>query len=282
MPSLKEIRTRISSVKSTQKTTSAMKMVSAAKLKRAENAIHAALPYSQKMRQVVSTLSSNFSEETHPLFRKAEGNRTAIILITSDRGLCGGYNVNLCKNLAGYIQQERLTDYQFYVIGRKGRDYFRKQGTFKKTFMGISPADQYSVVQDIFSDCLNAFENRQIDRVVLAYNHFVSTVTQKPVITELLPIMPPADELQDERETVFEPSLAEILDTLLKKYVENQIFVAWLDTIAGEHAARMMAMDSATKNAAEMIGKLQLFYNRSRQAAITKELIEIISGAESL
>lgn len=285
MANLKEIRTRIQSVKNTQKTTSAMKMVSAAKLRRAQTNIEEALPYAQKLKQVVSTLSANVSESEHPLFMGTKGERVAVILITSDRGLCGGLNSNLFKSLVGFLDENKVDHAQFTVVGRKGEEFVKRTNhTLLESYTGIPAAEQLSIVKTIVQTHIEKFEKKEIDRVYLAYAHFVSVLSQDPTIGTLLPIEPPsADEgAADEREVIFEPSAEQILNTLLKKYVENQVAVAWLDSIAGEHGARMTAMDSATKNAGELIDKLQLQYNRSRQAAITSELIEIISGAESL
>ena len=283
MASLKDIRKRIDSVQKTQKTTSAMNMVSAAKLKRAENNIKSAIPYSEKLKEVVSSLRSRLTDEENPLFQEMGGEKTAVILITSDRGLCGGFNTNLCKKLLeefSEIPVERLT---MTMIGRKGFDYFKRRsyeilGNFQET----RPEDQMNVVREVISQCIQRYENGELDKVYLAYNHYRSVINQKPVIEQLLPIPKAETENSDEREVTFEPSPEAILDRLLDKFLENRIYVSWLDSSAGEHAARMTAMDSATKNAGDMIDKLQLTYNRTRQAAITTELIEIISGAESM
>ena len=283
MASLKDIRKRIDSVQKTQKTTSAMNMVSAAKLKRAENNIKSAIPYSEKLKEVVSSLRSRLTDEKNPLFQEMGGEKTAVILITSDRGLCGGFNTNLCKMLLekfADIPAERMT---MTMIGRKGFDYFNRlsfmiRGNFQET----RPEDQMNVVREVISQCIQRYENRELDKVYLAYNHYRSVINQKPVIEQLLPIPKTETENSDDREVTFEPSPEAILDRLLDKFLENRIYVSWLDSSAGEHAARMTAMDSATKNAGDMIDKLQLTYNRTRQAAITTELIEIISGAESI
>jgi len=207
----------------------------------------------------------------------------AVILVTSDRGLCGGFNSNLCKSLLKELDQNKIDAAHFTIIGRKGAEYFKRTDhTILQNYTSIPTAEQSAIVKTIIKDHIEKFEKKEIDRVYLAYSHFVSVLTQEPTIATLLPIEPPSLEELDERETLFEPSASQILDTLLRKYVENQISVAWLDSIAGEHGARMTSMDSATKNAGELIDKLQLYYNRTRQAAITSELIEIISGAESL
>ena len=288
MASLKDIRKRIDSVKRTQKTTSAMKMVSAAKLRRAEDHIREATPYAQKLKSIVSSLSTRFEGEEQDtgfgsLFRNSNGKRTGVILVTSDRGLCGGFNSNLSKALLQQLIDEGVQCAEFAIFGRKGNDFFKR--TPHKILVnhtGTPPDEHLSLVREVVGEFTQRFEKDELDQVLLAYNHFVSVISQVPVIEQLLPIKPIEAETVDEREILFEPSPEEILKTLLKKYVQNQVYVSWLDTIAGEHAARMTSMDAATKNAGEIIDKLQLHYNRTRQAAITSELIEIISGAESL
>ena len=283
MASLKDIRKRIDSVQTTQKTTSAMKMVSAAKLRRAQELFEEATPYAVKLKQVVSVLSANVSEEEHPLFASTSGERVAVILVTSDRGLCGGFNSNLCKALLRELDQNKIDHAQFTVLGRKGAEFFRRTDhTILHNYTGVSSTEQPKVCRAITEDHIEKFEKKEIDRVYLAYNHFNSVLSQTPTIETLLPVEPPPLEEADEREVLFEPSAEEILAALVRQYIENQISVAWLDSTAGEHGARMTAMDSATKNAGELIDKLQLHYNRTRQANITRELIEIISGAESL
>jgi len=288
MASLKDIRKRIDSVKRTQKTTSAMKMVSAAKLRRAEDHIRAATPYAQKLKSIVSSLSTRFEGEEQDsgfgsLFRNSSGKRTGVILVTSDRGLCGGFNSNLSKTLLQQLIDEGVECAEFAIFGRKGNDFFKRTPHKILVNHAGTPPDQHlSLVREVVGDFTKRFENDELDQVLLAYNHFISVISQVPMIEQLLPIKPIEAESVDEREVLFEPSPEEILQTLLKKYVQNQVYVSWLDTIAGEHAARMTSMDAATKNAGEIIDKLQLHYNRTRQAAITGELIEIISGAESL
>jgi len=288
MASLKDIRKRIDSVKRTQKTTSAMKMVSAAKLRRSENTIREATPYANKLKSVVSSLSTRFDGKDQDtgfglLFQNSGGKRTGVILITSDRGLCGGFNSNLSKALARQLADEEVECAEFVILGRKGNEFFKRSAhNILANHTGTSPGEQLVLVRDIVSEFTSRFEAGELDQVILAYNHYVSVIAQVPVIEQLLPIRAPEAEITDERDIIFEPSPQDILETLLKKYVQNQVYVSWLDTIAGEHAARMTSMDAATKNAGEMIEKLQLHYNRSRQAAITRELIEIISGAESL
>ena len=257
-------------------------------MRRSEDNIREATPYAIKLKSVVSSLSTRFDGVEQDsgfgrLFRNTGGNRTGVILVTSDRGLCGGFNANLSKALARQLEEEGVECAEFVIIGRKGNDFYKRTNhTILENHTGTHPEQQLGLVRDIVSEFTKRFEENELDKVILAYNHFVSVISQEPVIEQLLPIKAPEIESADEREIIFEPSPEDILETLLKKYVQNQVYVSWLDTIAGEHAARMTSMDAATKNAGEMIDKLQLHYNRSRQAAITSELIEIISGAESL
>lgn len=283
MASLKDIRKRIDSVKKTQKTTSAMKMVSAAKLRRAESNVKESISYSQELKKVLACLSGQFSEADHPFFGKTSGSRVGVILVTSDRGLCGGFNTNLCKSLVAQLERDGISNAELTIIGRKGGDFFKNTShTIKEHYKEVKADEQSEVVNAIVREQAKRFENNELDRVYLVYNHFISVINQQPVMDMLLPIEPQDVDEIDEREFLFEPSPDQILNSLLNQYLGSQVNVAWLDSIAGEHAARMTAMDSATKNAGEMIDKLQLHYNRTRQAAITRELIEIISGAESL
>ena len=260
-----------------------MKMVSAAKLRKAEEAIKSATPYSEELKLVVSSLRSRFSEEENPLFREMGGEKTGLILITSDRGLCGGFNVNLCK--AVLLEFRELGDSQLLltIIGRKGNDYFKRRPVeIENNYQETSPIDQVKVVREVAGSYIERYQQGDLARVFLAYNHYRSVISQKPVIEQLLPVPSLEMDEVDDREMISEPSPSVILDRLLDKFLENRVYVSWLDNIAGENAARMTSMDSATKNAEEMIDQLQLYYNRTRQAAITKELIEIISGAESI
>jgi F-type H+-transporting ATPase subunit gamma len=191
--------------------------------------------------------------------------------------------MNLCKAVAAKLGKDGIAQADLYVIGRKGGDFFRRTShKIVEYHTELTAAEEQKVVRDMIATVSHRFLNGEVDRVHLAFNTYVSVISQRPTLNTLLPITPPEDAGGDEREVLFEPSAEEILQSLLEKYIQNQVYSALLETHAGEHAARMTAMDSATKNAGEMIDKLQLFYNRTRQAAITKELIEIISGAETL
>jgi len=288
MATLRDIRRRIGSVRNTQQITNAMKMVSAAKLNRAQNAVRAAQPYAALLRQMVTTLSNGLTEEDHPLFARPGSDKTAVVLFTSDRGLCGGFNSGLNKALYAHLRRGDLGPApELVVFGRTGNDFFRRRGTpIRRAIVGRREAEKPSLIAEVLSELVEAFRAEDVGRVVMVYNHFENPIRQVPTFAQLIPIVPPeaveGEGPQDDREPLFEPGRTEILAGLLPRYLENQGFLAHLNTEAGEHGARMVAMEGATRNAGEMIASLTLQYNRARQAAITKELIEIVSGAEAL
>jgi F-type H+-transporting ATPase subunit gamma len=292
MPSLKSIKKRISSTKSTRQITKAMKMVSAAKLRRAQAAVVAARPFSNKLRQVIASLARREDHDAHPLLAQRDKGKALVVLVTSDRGLCGGFNSNMSKTVERYIRAnpDGFEQLDLLLIGRKGNDYLKRRPgmTIFKVYENLLGTGQvsYAPASLIGQELVELFAREQYDAVFLAFNAFRSAISQEPQIVPLLPIAPDAVEpaAGDEylADYIYEPSVTEVLSQLLPKYVEVQIFRAFLESVASEHGARMSAMDSASKNASEMIGKLTLQYNRARQAAITKELMEIISGAESV
>jgi F-type H+-transporting ATPase subunit gamma len=292
MPSLKSIKKRISSTKSTRQITKAMKMVSAAKLRRAQAAVVAARPFSNKLRQVIASLARREDQDAHPLLAQRDKGKALVVLVTSDRGLCGGFNSNMSKTVERYIRAnpDGFEQLDLLLIGRKGNDYLKRRPgmTIFKVYENLLGTGQvsYAPASLIGQELVELFASEQYDAVFLAFNAFRSAISQEPQIVPLLPIAPDADEpaAGDEylADYIYEPSVTEVLSQLLPKYVEVQLFRAFLESVASEHGARMSAMDSASKNASEMIGKLTLQYNRARQAAITKELMEIISGAESV
>jgi F-type H+-transporting ATPase subunit gamma len=259
-------------------------MVSAAKLNRAEDTIRRARPYAVKLRTVVSSLSGKLTPDDNPLFRDQDVKRVAVVLMTSDRGLCGGFNANLCKLLARTLHEEGVDSAEMHIVGRKGRDFFRRTNhQIAADYPDARPEQHLDIVFTVLDGLTARFAVEELDKVYLVFNEYKSILTQEPTIQTLLPIRPLEDtEEVEEQEVLFEPDVEELIGPLVQQYIQNQMYTAWLGTLAGEHAARMTAMDSATKNAGEMIKQLNLYYNRSRQAAITKELIEIISGAESL
>ncbi len=288
MPSLKEIRKRIVSVKSTQKITRAMKMVAAARLRRAQQHILELRPYAVKTMDVLSAVASRVSEEeeAHPLLARREPKNVMLVVLTSDRGLAGAFNANI--NKAAYRRWRELeaegSKVTFAVIGRKGRDYLkRRKAEIEKDFTGVFEDLSVERAGEIARYIVDSYTRHDLDAVYVVYNEFKSAISQDVVVEQLLPIkpMPPSEELGPV-EFIYEPNKRALLDTLLPMYVEIELFRALLESVASEHGARMTAMDAATNNAKDMIGKLTLEFNRARQAAITKELMEIIGGAEAL
>jgi F-type H+-transporting ATPase subunit gamma len=285
MPSLGDIKRRIKSVKNTEQITKAMKMVSAAKLRRAQEDILAARPYADKMLELISALSADVSAEEHPLLARAETNRVELILITSDRGLCGSFNVNLLRTAERFIEENPTSEVSLNLIGRRGVDYFkrRRTRTTGSRPLAIKRPD-YAFAAAIAREVIASHLKQAPGEVYLIYSAFRSALSQRPVVQKLLPVTPleATEGVKESGVYLFEPSEAELLEMLLPKSVEVQVFRALLESAASEHGARMTAMDSASKNAAEMIDYLTLRYNRARQATITKELMEIIGGAEAL
>jgi F-type H+-transporting ATPase subunit gamma len=288
MPSLKDIRKRITSVKNTQKITRAMKMVAAAKLRRAQDAIIAARPYTNAMAEVVQDLSTQASDAEHPLMAERSGTRAELVLVTSDRGLAGAFNAQVVRRVEGFVDTELsdFTDVSLRIVGKKGNDYFKRRSANIRSYdPAPTSADALSVARETANRVIDDFLNDKVDRVYLVYNEFISAVSQKTLVKQILPVVPERadDEVKPAAgDFLYEPSRDELLDHLLPLYVQVGIYRAYLESIASEFGARMSAMDSATRNAGEMIGKLTLKYNRARQAAITKELMEIIGGAEAL
>jgi F-type H+-transporting ATPase subunit gamma len=291
MATLRDIKRRIGSVRSTRQITSAMKMVSTAKLSRAQAAVRAARPFSDELRRMVIAISRGLSGQEHPLFQAHEGGKSVVLLYTSDRGLCGAFNTNVNRALLRLLTRDgALPDPELIVFGRVGNDYFRKRGfPIAQAVLFARHAERAARVREIIRELTGQFIAGEVGRVFLAYNHFRNPISQQPQVVPLLPISPPEDGTGadrpagpvETREMLFEPSIGEILDVLLPRYLENQCFVAHLNTEAGENGARMVAMDGATRNADQMIKNLTLQYNRVRQAAITKELIEIVNGAQA-
>jgi F-type H+-transporting ATPase subunit gamma len=288
MPSLKAVRLRIASVKSTQKITSAMKMVAAAKLRRSQDAIVAARPYAKTMANIAGELARAADAEAHPLLQRRTVKKVALVVMTSDRGLCGGFNSNLCRasqrHVEGKAQEGVIDEARFEVVGRKGREYFRRRKlNMTRDLPGVAWDSALARAKEIAAAVTEEFLNGTVDAVFLAYNQFKSVVVQRPIIEPLLPIAaPPSSGDAASAEFLYEPGKNQILDYVLPLYVETQIHRALLESIASEFGARMTAMENATKAATEMIDRLTLQYNRARQAYITKELMEIVGGAEAL
>lgn len=286
MASLKDIKRRIKSVKNTQQITKAMKMVSAAKLKKAQDEIVAARPYAEKLLGLITGLASKTSPDSHPLLASTGGNRLGVILFTSDRGLCGGFNTQLLRTIERFLRERAGSEISLYLVGKRGGEYFKRRSiTIVSSRPVGSGRPNYSTAVEVANSVIDAYLKGELDEVHIIYSQFKTALTQIPVVQRLLPIAAPAAEEAREEgqgEFLFEPTEGAVLASLLPKYVEVQAFRAFLETSASEHGARMTSMDSASKNASQMIGSLTLKYNRIRQAAITKELMEIIGGAEAL
>lgn len=288
MANLKAIRKRIGSVKNTQKITRAMKMVAAARLRRAQQAITELRPYAQKTLEVLSSVAarSTGDDVVHPLLVRREVKNVMLVVLTSDRGLAGAFNTNINKAALAFLKELEAEGktVSVAVIGRKGKEYFaRRNITIRHTFTGVFENLSVAKATEIGMDLAAEYERTDLDAIYLCYNEFKSALTQKVTIEALLPIAPqPVAETETAVDFIYEPDKATLLDHLLPMYAEVEVYRALLESVASEHGARMTAMDNATNNASELVGKLTLIYNRARQAAITKELMEIIGGAEAL
>ena len=290
MPSLKAIRTRIRSVKSTQQITRAMKMVAAARLRRAQAAVLSARPYSKAMSAVLDSVAARVDLSRHPLLAQRDVKRIEVVAITSDRGLCGGFNATIERRVRLFVMEneERVERVTLRTIGRKGHDFFRRRGReIRKNYPGLLSNLKFSAAQEIARELAELYLSGEIDEVMLVYNEFVSAVTQQVRVLQLLPIespepASPGPGMRLPVEYEYEPDSQAILEDLLPRYLANKVWQALLESLAAENAARMTAMENATTNAAEMIAKLTMQFNRTRQAMITKELVEIVSGAEAL
>jgi F-type H+-transporting ATPase subunit gamma len=282
MPSLIDIRRRIRSVKNTQQITKAMKMVSAAKLRRAQDRTIAARPYGAMLRKVLgnvaAAVANDESAAENPLLARREERRILLVVITGDKGLAGAFNTNLIKSAGRFVAEHSAAQITFELIGRKGRDYFRKRDVaIAGESIGLAAKVKYEDTAVIAGRAMDLFRNEEIDAVYLIYNEFKSVVSQKLTLSRVLPAELP--QQANPVDYIFEEPPAQMLNILLPKYVEMEFYRALLESAASEHAARMTAMDSATSNASEMIDKLTLYMNRVRQASITKEIIEVVSGA---
>jgi len=283
MPNLKDIRRRIKSVKNTQQITKAMKLVAASKLRKAQVAIMGARPYAVKMMETLSHLAARCNYDLHPLLDNRDGDKKLYLVITADKGLCGGFNGNIIRRTAKEIGKDRKNN-SLILAGKKGHDFFKSQDCeITKKIIGWTKDFNYDLAAQIGDELAEAFTNKTADQVFIVYNEFKSVMQQDVVVERLLPIVPESgDEKGQTIDYIYEPEEEEMLDALLKRYMRVQVYRAFLETSAGEHGARMTAMDSASRNAGEMIGALTLTYNQARQAYITKELIEIVNGAEAL
>ena len=291
MPSLQSLRRKIAAFKNTQKITKAMKMVAAAKLKRSQDRILAARPYAHKMRGVLSNLSRRVNRSAHPLLQKREVKKIEVLVITSDRGLCGGFNGNIARKSAEFVRQceaQGLT-VGLSIVGRKGRDYFRRRSwPIRQEWTGVFDKLSFEHALDIGGDLTDNFVKGSFDELHVVYNEFKSAIQQRVIVEKLFPVDAATEFSAAPAEGVasgaylYEPDEAALLSALVPKHFQVQAYRILLESAAAEHGARMAAMDGATRNAGQLIKKVTLHYNKTRQTAITKELMDIVGGAEAL
>jgi F-type H+-transporting ATPase subunit gamma len=287
MATLKAIRKRIGSIRNTQQITKAMKMVSAAKLRRAQEAAVAARPYAEKMIELLKNVGARVSSEAHPLLRVREERKLHLVLFTSDRGLCGGYNANLIRAAEAFMRKNAGDkEIELTLVGRKGADYFRRRrANIADRHIGILATPAEELAAEIAQKLINRFVGGETDAVYILYSRFRSALSQVPTLEKLLPVALTEASVtagQQPTEYLYEPGVQELLASLLPRITEVAAQRALLEAIASEHGARMTAMDSATSNASKMMGSLTLQMNRARQASITRELMEIVGTAEAL
>ena len=289
MGNLKEIRTRIASIESTQKITSSMKLVSAAKLRRAQTAIQHLRPYSQKLNEILTNLvGSNTGVEQLPLFERREPEKVVVVAITSNKGLCGAFNSNIIKTVnhlisEKYAEQHRAGHLQLICIGKKGNDQLGKLYPVAFSNEKLLDNPDFTELSAIADDLVMKFIHHEVDKVDVVYNQFLNAATQRVTVEEYLPVLPPeSDEMQKvTSDYIIEPSADQLLQELIPKILRTQLYKTLSDSIASEHGARMTSMTKATDNASEMLHELRLKYNNARQSSITNELIEIVSGANA-
>jgi F-type H+-transporting ATPase subunit gamma len=286
MASPKEIRTQIKSIRSTQKITKAMEMVAASKMRKVQARMAASRPYSERMRKVIGHLAKANPEYRHPFMVERPVKRVGYIVISTDRGMCGGLNVNLFKAAVAAVRESREqgAEIDFCILGSKAVSFFKRFGgkvLAQTTHLGDTP--HVDALIGTIKVMLDAYKDGQIDRLYLVNNVFVNTMSQRPTVSQLLPTQPIEDaELQEHWDYLYEPEARELLDSVLTRYVESQVYQGAVENAACEQAARMVAMKSASDNAGDIINDLQLAYNKARQAGITKELSEIVGGAAAV
>lgn len=282
---MREIKRQIKSVQSTKQITKAMEMVAASKLRRAQEKAEAARPYAEKLKEVVSSIASGSNNVKHPMLETRPVKKTAYLIITSDRGLAGGYNANILRQVTQKIAERHRSkdEYVAFIIGRKGRDYFRRRELpIAESVTDLSDTPAFADIKTIASKAVKGFELKEFDELYLCYNRFVNALTQIPTVDRLLPMATLESATASSSITYeYEPSPEGVLEVLLPRYAETLIYGALLDGKASELGAKMTAMGSATKNATKLIGELSLTYNRARQAAITQEITEIVAGANA-
>ncbi|PYM98573.1 MAG: ATP synthase F1 subunit gamma [Candidatus Rokuibacteriota bacterium] len=285
MPTLRDIQRRIRSVQSTQKITRAMKLVAAAKLRRAQDRILAARPYAGKMKELLGNLVAGADGAIHPLLEQREGPRRQVVIVTADKGLAGAFNSNVLRRSLEFIRSSNTQEVTLVVVGRKARDFYRRrQWSIKRDMLGFWDRLAYGHAQELADYFMQQYLAGEVDEVHLIYNEFRSVAVQRPVREQLLPI-PRAEDgagTGADVDYVYEPNPETILGDLLPRHVRMQVYRALMESLAGEYGARMTAMEAATKNAKEMIDVLTIQYNKARQEKITKELLDIVGGAEAL
>lgn len=292
MATLRDIKQRIVGVKSTQQITKAMKMVAAARLRRAQENIMNAKPYSRKMAEVLSHLLKSIGSSNNPLFNDREVKSAAVVVVTSDRGLCGGFNMNAIRQTEELLENELKVlnsndKVELYCVGKKGNDYFAPKNEYNVvgSYPGIFSNLEFEFAASLANELTSKFINGDIDKVLIVFNEFRSVIQQKITVKQFLPIENIEEEYGESTkhiEYIYEPNQKEIIDTLLPRHLKGQLWTVLLDSYAAELGARMTAMEMATENAKEMIRSLQIKYNKERQAAITTEILEIVSGANAL
>ena len=287
MPSLIDLRRRIRSVKNTQQITKAMKMVSAAKLRRAQEKVLAARPYSSVLREMMASILGNEPEDSpalaHPLLARRKEDRILVLLLSGDKGLCGAFNSNVICRSQQFLAERSSAEVEMELIGRKGRDFYRRRNvSIAGEWINIFNNVDFPACRKISRNIISRFTRREVDAVYLIFNEFKSVMRQTLIADRLLPVQVSASEGSGSFEYLYEQPAPEIFRTLLPRYVDVAVYQAMIESAAAEHAARMTAMDAATRNAEEMIDKLTLHMNRVRQASITNEIIEVVSGAAGL
>ena len=287
MATLRDIKNRIVGVKSTQKITRAMKMIATAKLRGAQQRIVGARPYANKIGEMLSRLAADDSLQTNPFFAARAVKKICVVVITADRGLCGAFNTNIIREATSYINEEQKNEnfVSVFTLGKKATEYFgRRNYTIEGKIVGLFSTLEYQSALQLYNDLIPKYLNGEIDKIVLVYNEFVSMIQQRIVKVQLLPIpfISENKEVKASANYIFEPNQLSIFESLIPKHLKVQLWRALLESNAAELSARMTAMDNATTNAQELIRSLNLKYNKERQAAITKEILEIVSGANAL
>lgn len=281
-----EIVTKIKSVQSTKKVTSALEMVSASKIKKAKDQMLEARPYAKQMQKIIGHMAHSSPEYRHPFMKEREIKRVGYVVISTDRGLCGGLNTNLFKKSLSHMKewQEKKIEIDVVTVGNKASNFFKKVNVdMKASIPSLGDNPDLTDLIGVVKVMLDAFADEKIDRLYLVFNDFVNSITQKPEVQQMLPLKPDKDkQIRDNFDYIYEPEAKEVLEYILGRYVEALVFQGVLENLASEHAARMVAMKNATDNATDLIKDLQLIYNKARQAAITQEISEIVSGAAAV